>query len=171
MSEGIVNKVASSGLITIDLADWYKQETVLDFDLKPILWNEMALREKDLRQHLKEFDFLPFSGAYAHVFCSQDIILPQWAYLLISAAFEGNCKSVIWNADKQLVSQVLLQKIAALDITTYQDAKIVIKGCSEFTLLPEVYIALVAKLKPVVASIMYGEPCSTVPVYKRPKQA
>lgn len=167
MADTIVNKVANSGLITIDLAEWYKETKVFRLDLKPILWNEMALREKDLRDYLAGFDYSSISGQYVNVFCSVDIIIPQWSYLLISSAFSPFTKNVIWGDINPPVNEVLQSHISTLNTAEYKDKRVVIKGCSEYPIAPTTYIALVSKLQPVVKSIMYGEPCSTVPIYKK----
>lgn len=167
--EPIVNKVAESGIITLDLAEFVlKEEATAAFDLKPFLFREMILREKDYRAALQTVDWSPFANKHVALYCSVDAIIPVWAYMLAASYLQPHAASVNFGSPEELKKQVLLQRVAEIDVTEYTDKRVVIKGCGE-TPIPDMgYVAITSKLRPVVKSLMYGEPCSTVPVYKKP---
>lgn len=165
----LVNRVAQSGLITLDLADMLPQEPVVLFDLKPYLVQETVLMEKPFRQALKEVDWNQYQDKIVAVHCSADALIPKWAYMLVASYLGPVCKQMHFGSVEVAENKILLQKIAALDKTEYIDQRVVIKGCGDRDIPGEVYLAISAELLPVVKSLMYGEPCSTVPVYKKPK--
>lgn len=165
----IVNKVANSGIITIDPEDFYTPGERVVFDIKPFLFQEAILKEKDFREHIKNTDWTKFKDQLVAITCSADAIVPTWAYMLVALALESHAKKVIFGDLNTLENELFNDKIAALNIHQFKDARIVIKGCGEKEISANVYVKLTALLKPVVKSIMYGEPCSTVPLYKAPK--
>lgn len=165
----LVNRVAQSGLITIDMATMLPKQSVTEFDLKPYLVQEAVLMEKPFREALKGLDWAQFQDAVVAVHCSADALIPKWAYMLVASYLSGICSQVHFGSVEAVENKVLLQNIAALDKTEYIDQRVVIKGCGDRDIPEEAYLAISAKLLPVVKSLMYGEPCSTVPVYKRPK--
>lgn len=165
----IVNKVANSGIITIDPEEFYTSGERVLFDIKPFLFQEMILKEKDFREHIKNTDWSKFKDQFVAISCTADAIIPTWAYMLIALALEPYAKKVIFGDLNTLENELFNDKIVTLDIDQYKDARIVIKGCGEKEISVNVYVKLTALLKPVVKSIMYGEPCSTVPLYKAPK--
>ncbi|RYD54910.1 MAG: DUF2480 family protein [Sphingobacteriales bacterium] len=166
--ETIVNKVAESGIITLDLANYIpKEELITGFDLKPFLFREMILREKDYRASLQTHDWEQYKNKYVAIYCSVDAIIPMWAYMLAATYLQPVALSVYFGAEKEMGKHMLLQNIAGIDATEYNDKRVVIKGCGD-TSIPEAgYVAITEKLRPVVKSLMYGEPCSTVPIYKK----
>lgn len=166
MSNEIINKVAGSGLITIDLEEYYpKGERVL-FDIKPLLFQELILKEKDFREFIKTNDWSGYKDKYVAVICSSDAIVPTWAYMLISLALEPYAKKVVFGNLQTLETILFNEVLNHIDYKTYKDQRIVIKGCSNLPVTTNAYVELVNKLKPFAKSIMYGEPCSTVPLYK-----
>lgn len=165
----IVNKVANSGIITIDPEEFYTPGERVVFDIKPFLFQEIILKEKDFREHIKNTDWTKFKDQLVAITCSADAIVPTWAYMLVALALEPHAKKVIFGDLNTLENELFNDKIAALNIHQFKDARIVIKGCGEKEISANVYVKLTALLKPVVKSIMYGEPCSTVPLYKAPK--
>ncbi len=169
MSE-ITNRVANSGLVSLDLEEWIPAGSFQEIDLKSILWQGLILREQDLKDFLANTDYTQFKGVFLSVFCSEEVVLPQWVYLLISAKFSPHCQKLVWGTKTDLINALLLDKIASINPNDYNDRRIVIKGCSSVKMHPQVYINLTNKLQPVAKSIMYGEPCSTVPIYKKPKE-
>jgi hypothetical protein len=165
----IVNKVAESGIITLDLSPYIaKPAELAAFDLKPFLFREMILREKDYRAALQAFDFSTFAGKHVAVFCSVDAIIPVWAYMLAASYLQPVAASVFFGTEAELVKHLSLQRLAAIDPAEYTDKRVVIKGCGEEAIPEAAYLAITARLRPVVRSLMYGEPCSTVPIYKKP---
>lgn len=163
----IINKVVSSGLVSLDLENFYPPEDVKGFDLKPFLFMEMILKEKDFRQALRELDWSAYDGKAVAVYCSADAIIPMWAYMLVTSYLQPTAAYVFLGNEEALIRQLFLQKISALDIEAFRDQRVVIKGCGDKAVPPEAYVEITRRLQPVVKSIMFGEPCSTVPVYKK----
>ena len=166
MSE-IVNKVAASGLITIDLESMYPSGQRSVIDIKEQLWMELALKEKDFREWIKTNDWERYRGHFVAVTCSNDAIIPNWAYMLVASALSGIARKVVFGSTEQLETAIFSELIAAISTEDYVDKRLVIKGCSDLPVPVSAYVELVAKLQPVAKSIMFGEPCSTVPVYKK----
>jgi hypothetical protein len=165
----IVNKVAQSGLITLKPED-FKVDEVIGFDIKPLLWQGVVLREKDFRKALGELDLSPYTDRWVAVYCSEDTIIPTWAWMLVATTLGSHAKEISFGTI-EVVTQLAWEKaMASFRPGDYQDARIVIKGCSDIQVPASVYLRLSVLLQPYVLSIMYGEPCSTVPVFKRPKQ-
>lgn len=166
--ETIVNKVAESGILTLDLAKYLtKEQDIASFDLKPFLFREMILREKDYREALKQQDWTGFEQKHVHIYCSVDAIIPMWANMLAVTYLQPIAASVFFGTKEELEHHLLLQQIAQIDTSEYIDKRVVIKGCGDINIPAQGYVAVSALLQPVVKSLMYGEPCSTVPVYKK----
>lgn len=168
MSE-IINKVSESGLVTINLEEYYPEGERVAFDIAPLLVEGLLLREKDFREFIANHPWENYSGKYVALFCSTDAIIPQWAWMLLTVALEGSAKKVVVGSITALESFLFEAVINQIPVEQFRDVRVVIKGCSGKPVPLQAYVALTARLKPVVKSIMYGEPCSTVPVYKRPK--
>ena len=169
MSDEIINKVANSGLITIDLEEFYpKGERVL-FDLKPLLFHELILKEKDFREFIKQHDWNAYKDKMVAINCTADAIVPTWAYMLVSIALEPFAKKIMFGDLQALEAIVFSEAISHIKYEDYKDKRVVIKGCSNLPVTTNAYVELVKNLKPFAKSIMYGEPCSTVPLYKAPK--
>lgn len=166
--ETIVNKVAESGIITLDLAPFVPGNELAAFDLKPFLFREMILREKDYRAALLTHDWAQYAGRHVAVFCSADAIVPVWAYMLATSYLEPVAASVYFGTTDELTKTLLQKRIEAIDKSEYADKRVVIKGCGETPIPDAAYVAVTQHLRPVVKSLMYGEPCSTVPIYKKP---
>jgi len=168
MEETLVNKVAESGIITLNLEEFLPPAAALAvFDIKPFLFREMILREKDFRAALPVHDWEQYRGRHVAVTCSADAIIPMWAYMLIASSLAPVAASVHSGTLETLRNELLYKRIEALDEAAYADKRVVIKGCGDQGLPQGAYVAITCKLKPVVKSLMYGEPCSTVPVYKK----
>jgi hypothetical protein len=163
----IINKVATSSLVQIDLESLYPEGERVLYDLKDNLYEGFMLREKDFRAFLKQHTWADYSNKHVAITCTTDAIVPTWAYMLLSIHLEPYAKTIIFG-DLLALENTLFQKMLEnLDITAYQDAKVVIKGCSKKQVPMTAYVELSKILRPVVASMMFGEPCSTVPLYKR----
>lgn len=166
MAEEIIrNKVAESGIITIDPSQLVNTSCIMTFDLKPFLFEELILKEKDFREKLKQHDWEKYKGRDVAVYCSADAIIPSWAYMLVASALQLYARTVINGSPDQLKEILFRKAVEELPVEDYRDKRIVIKGCSDTPI--SVYSDLIMKLQPVVISIMYGEPCSTVPVFKK----
>ncbi len=169
MDTPFVNKVAESGILTIDLEDYFSKEPTAVFDLKEYLFMGLILKEKDFREALKDLDVNQYAGKYVAITCTADAIIPMWAYMLIVSYLQPVGKEIFFGAPEKMEEAILIKNIEAVNITDYQDQRVVVKGCGEKPIPEAAYIKITEKLRPVAKSIMYGEPCSTVPVYKRPK--
>jgi hypothetical protein len=167
MNDPIVNKVAESGLITINPETYYPREATAIFDLKDFLFMGLILKEKDFREQLKNHDWESFRDKYTAVYCSADAIIPVWAWMLIASYLEPVAKDMVMGDEKELHRQLFLKKLAAINFEEFRDQRIVIKGCGDTPIGDFVYLELTKLLRPVAKSIMYGEACSTVPVFKK----
>ncbi|NII24507.1 DUF2480 family protein [Pseudoflavitalea sp. X16] len=167
MSDEIINKVAASALVTIDLEEYYPKEEILVFDLKPHLFMELILKEKDFRTALQQFDWTPYQGKIAAVTCTADAIIPMWAYMLVATYLQPVTKDIIFGNEEAARKQLFIQNIAAIQASDYTDQRVVVKGCGDIPIGEFAYLEITKKLRPVAKSIMYGEPCSTVPIFKK----
>ncbi|NJW52906.1 DUF2480 family protein [Salinimicrobium oceani] len=167
MPEEIINRVANSKLVTFDLEDLYpKGERVL-FDIKDWLYEGFVLREKEFRAAAKDHDWTQYSGKYVALTCSTEAIIPGWAYMLISTCLAPHAKKVV-AGDLEMLETVLYTEILnQLDVSQYKDMPVIIKGCSRKPVPQNAYLQIINKLQPVARSIMYGEACSSVPLYKK----
>lgn len=169
MEEVLVNRVASSGLITINLEDFYPKGEIVIFDLKPYLFMELILKEKDFREAMKAHDWNQYEGKNIVVFCSNDAIIPVWAFMLVATYASPFANEIFQGTEEEFLKAHYETVIKGLNIEEYKNERIVIKGCSNKPVPASAYLALTKKMRPFVQSIMYGEPCSTVPIYKKPK--
>ena len=167
MSEPIVNKVASSGLVTINPEDFYPREEIAVFDLKDFLFMGLILKEKDFREALKNLDWEQYRAKNIAITCSTDAIIPVWAYMLASSYLEPVAKEIVMGDEKELHKHLFLRNLNSIDPQEYIDKRVVVKGCGETPIGDFAYMEITRKLRPVAKSIMYGEPCSTVPIYKK----
>lgn len=166
MSGEIVNKVAQSQLITLDLADFYPQDPIAVFDLKPHLFMEMVLKEKDFRAALQNLDWSVYQDKIVAVTCSADAIIPMWAYMLVASYLQPVAKDVRFGTAQSVHQEIFLKKIEEIPVAEFADKRVVIKGCGDVPIGEGAYLTITRLLRPVVKSIMYGEPCSTVPIFK-----
>ena len=169
MSE-IINKVASSGIITLDLEEMYPVGERVVFDLQHLLWQEVALKEDDLRDYCKTHDWSQYKDKFVAVHCSADAIVPTWAYMLVATLLQPHAASITQGGLDQLERAIFTRFVAQLDVESYRNGRVVVKGCSKLPVPLNAYVELSAKLLPVVKSLMFGEPCSTVPLYKSPRK-
>lgn len=166
MAEEIVNKISQSALITLDLEKYFPEEEITMFDLKPFLFMELILKEKDFREALQNTDWNQYRDQIVGVYCSSDAIIPLWAYMLVAGYLVPVAKDVVQGDEQTVLRQVISKKIAAIDPVEFMDKRVVVKGCGEKAVGAFAYLEITKLLRPVAKSIMYGEPCSTVPVYK-----
>lgn len=165
MSE-LVNKVAESGLITLDLEVYSPQDEILSFDLTEHLFMGQILKEKDFRASLQSLDWSVFQGKTVALYCSADAIIPLWAYMLVTSYLKPYAKRVLSGTPEEARKQLFIDNIRSLDPTPFSGLRVVVKGCGDIQLGEYAFVEITSLLQPVVKSLMYGEPCSTVPVYK-----
>ncbi len=169
MADEIINKVEQSGLITIDLEQMYPRGKRLQLDIAPWLYEGMILKEKDFREHVKNHDWSQYNEAYVAVQCSADAIIPQWAWVLVARYLNGHAVRTVFGDQENLEAILFDHLISELDETQYHGERVIVKGCSNLPVPMQAYIRLTEKLTPVVKSLMYGEACSTVPIYRKPR--
>ncbi|RZL17097.1 MAG: DUF2480 family protein [Pedobacter sp.] len=167
IQENFVNKVAASGLITLDLEDYYTKGERIQYDITDNLFQGLILREKDFREFVKTHDWSQYKDKNIAVFCSADAIVPTWAYMLLANKLRPFANEVVFGNLETLEAVLFTKALAAININDYKDERVVIKGCADFNVPITAYIQITNLLTPVVKSIMYGEPCSTVPIFKR----
>lgn len=169
LDKPLVNRVAASGLVTLNLEDFFPREELVTFDLKDYLFMELILKEKDFRAALKTHDWEQYAGKNLVVFCSADAIIPVWAYMLVAVYAAPYAVDVFQGTAEEFYKMSFQKALIAVDGKLYEDKRIVVKGCSNKPVPPSAYVELTRKLQPYAKSIMYGEPCSTVPIFKKKK--
>lgn len=167
MNDEIVNKVAASGLVTIDLEQYYPKEEIILFDIKPYLFMEQILKEKNFREALQQTNWAQYKNKIVSVICSADAIIPAWAYMLIATYLQPIAHDIFIGNEKEAIKQTILRNINEIVLSDYQGARVIIKGCGDVYIDAAAYMEITKKLLPVAKSIMYGEACSNVPVYKK----
>ncbi|GAA0878030.1 DUF2480 family protein [Algoriphagus jejuensis] len=168
MSE-LVNRVAASPILSINMEEFYPQEERVLFDLKPFLFQELILREKEFRQALKELDWEIYADKWIAVTCTADAIVPTWAFMLVCTYLEGKGLGYVVGSLENLEQHIAETTLAKIDLTEFENRPVVVKGCSKFPIPLFAYGRLISLLQSRTRSLMFGEPCSTVPLYKRPK--
>lgn len=165
--EEIVNRVAKSPLITIDLEDFYPEGKRMIFDLKDFLYEELILKEKDFREQLKKHEWEQYKDAYVAMSCSTDAIIPSWAFLLAATYLQPYAGKIVKGSLTDLETSIYQEIISNMDVSVYENKKIIIKGCSRKPVPDAAYIQLIEKIQPHVQTLMFGEACSTVPLLKK----
>jgi len=166
MAGEIVNKIAKAGIEQIDLVDFVNNTPLLEIDLKNHLWNEMVLREKEFRSWIKTNDWNKYQNKIVYIYCSSDAIIPAWAYMLLVANLQ-NTQTIIYGNENQAKEDLFFANLENWDTNHLIDKRVMVKGCSSIPNPNKAYVVLTNKLVPIVKSLMFGEPCSAVPVYKK----
>ena len=169
MKNEIINRVTNSKLATIDLEDFYPQEKCISLDIMPWLFNGLVLQEKNFRDFVEKHDWQQYRDSYVAIHCSSDAIIPTWAYMLISLHLSNIAKDVIFGNLNDLKIFIFNKVINSIDIEEYRNKPVIIKGCSNREIPENAYVRITQKLRPVVNSIMFGEACSSVPLFKKSK--
>jgi hypothetical protein len=167
IQENIINKVAQSGLVTLDPAQFYAPGERVVYDIKDNLFHGLMLREKDFREFVKTHDWAQYQDKNVAITCTADAIVPAWAYMLLANRLAPYARQVVFGDADVLETVLFVKEVAALDVEQYRDQRVVIKGCGDVPVPVSAYVELTQKLTPVAKSLMFGEPCSTVPIYKR----
>lgn len=167
MEDILINKVAQSALLTLDLEKFYPEGEIAVFDLKNHLFMELILKEKDYREELKNLDWSIYQDKNVAINCSADAIIPLWAYMLAVTYLEPFAKEIVFGNEKELFNVLFLKNLWKIDAKEYEGKRVVVKGCGDKKVPETAYVEITKILRPVAKSIMYGEPCSTVPIYKQ----
>lgn len=167
MENEIINRIAESGLVEINLEDYYPQGERVQLDIKDNLFQGLILREKDFREFVKNNDWSQYKDKFVAITCSADAIVPRWAYMLITASLQSFAKKIVFGDLKTLETVIFLDSIRKINPEEFRDKKVVIRGCGKLPVPESAYVEITRILSPVVKSIFYGEPCSTVPVMKK----
>lgn len=167
IQENFVNKVAASGLITLNLEEYYHTGERVVYDIKDNLFHGLMLREKDFREFIKAHDWAAYTGKNIAIICSADAIVPTWAYMLLANKLKPYANEVVFGSLETLESVLFTKALAKIDLNAFAGQRVVIKGCADIEVPVSAYVEITGLLTPVVKSIMYGEPCSTVPIFKR----
>jgi hypothetical protein len=168
MTEEIINKVSQSALLALDLEQFFPKEKIRLFDLKPFLFMELILKEKDFRAALSSTDWTVYKDEIVGIYCSADAVIPVWAYMLVTSYLQPVAKEVIMGDGEAVLRQLITTRIQSINPEQYKDKRVVVKGCGDQPIGDFAFLEITKILRPVAKSIMYGEPCSTVPVYKAP---
>lgn len=169
MAEEIVNRIANSKLITFNLEDYYPEGERVLFDVKDWLLEGFVLRESEFREEAKNHDWSQYKGKFIALTCSSDAIIPAWAFMLLATYLQPYAKKVITGDLETLETVLYTEAILKMDVSDLQDKPVIVKGCAHKPVPKNAYLLLIEKLQPVVKSLMYGEACSSVPLYKKPK--
>ena len=167
MGKEIINRVANSDLITIDLSDYVPAKKITEIDLKDFLFEKFILKEKDFRMALKRFDFSLYENKIVAINCSIDCIIPMWAYMLLTSHLNNHAAEIHFGEKKEVFQKLFLQNIENINHSQFENKKVIVKGCGHIPLNEELYIAITKKLQNTVSSLMFGEACSAVPVFKK----
>ena len=167
MSGEIVNRVANSTLITIDLTDYAPKETIAILDTKDFLFEGIILKEKEFRNTLKEFDFSVYADKIVALYCSSNAIIPMWAFMLLTSYLNTTASKIHFGTKEEVFQKIFSDNIDAIDATEFENKKVIVKGCGQIPLTESLYIAITKKLQNTVSSLMFGEACSAVPVFKK----
>jgi len=170
MADEIINRVANSALITINLEDFYPEGERVLFDIKQWLYEGLILKEKDFRLAVNTHNWSQYQDTHVALNCSTDAIIPAWAFMLLSTHLEPYANNVVIGNLEVLETSIYQNIIETLDASKFRDASVIIKGCSNKPIPPNAYVMLTSKLRPFVKSMMYGEACSAVPLYKKAKK-
>ncbi|HET8753736.1 MAG TPA: DUF2480 family protein [Salinimicrobium sp.] len=167
MAEEILNRVANSKLITFNLEDFYPEGKRELFDIKDWLLEGFVLREKDFREKAKNFDWSIYTDSFVALHCSSNAIIPGWAYMLLATYLNPYAKKVVIGDLEMLETLLFSKALQDLDLSEYEGKPVIIKGCSQKPVPPNAYLQIIQKLQPVAKSLMYGEACSSVPLFKK----
>ena len=167
MEPMIKNKVAESGIMSLDLEDFYPKGDIVVFDIKDYLFMGLILKEKDFRLALQNVAIENYRDKYVAVTCTADAIIPMWAYMLIASTLQPVAKDVVYGNEQTLINTVFIKGLSSINGEEYADKRVVVKGCGEVQIPETAYLEITNILRPHAKSIMYGEPCSTVPIFKK----
>ena len=167
MTNEIINKIAKSGIINLDLEDYAPKDIITELDLKDFLFEGLILKEKYFRESLKDHNWSKYRGNVLALFCSANSIIPMWAYMLVTSYLEKNNLINFYGNKEQVFNLLFLEVIGKIDIQKFKDKRVIIKGCGNLKIHEKIYVAITKKIQPAVKSLMFGEACSSVPIHKK----
>ena len=167
MNNEIINKIAKSGIINLDLEDYAPKGIITELDIKDFLFEGLILKEKYFRESLKDHNWSKYRGDVLALFCSSNSIIPMWAYMLVTSYLEKNNLINFYGNKEQVFNLLFLEIIDELDIHEFKDKRVIIKGCGNLKIHEKIYVAITKKMQPAVKSLMFGEACSSVPIHKK----
>ena len=167
MTGEIINRVSNSDLITIDLSDYSPKRNIVEIDIKDFLFEGVLLKEKEFRSSLKEFDFSAYTNKTVAINCSTDAIIPMWAFMLVTSYLNIVNSDIHFGTKEKVFQTIFTANINAIDASKFEGKKVIVKGCGEIPLSESLYIEITKKLQNTVSSLMFGEACSAVPVFKK----
>lgn len=167
MNNEIINKIAKSGIINLDLEDYAPRDIITEIDLKDFLFEGLILKEKYFRESLKDHNWSKYRGDVLALFCSSNSIIPMWAYMLVTSYLEKNNLINFYGNKEQVFNLLFIEIIEELDIHEFKDKRVIIKGCGNLKIHEKIYVAITKKMQPAVKSLMFGEACSSVPIHKK----
>jgi hypothetical protein len=167
MNNEIINKIAKSGIINLDLEDYAPRDIITEIDLKDFLFEGLILKEKYFRESLKDHNWSKYRGDVLALFCSSNSIIPMWAYMLVTSYLEKNNLINFYGNKEQVFNLLFIEIIEKLDIHEFKDKRVIIKGCGNLKIHEKIYVAITKKMQPAVKSLMFGEACSSVPIHKK----
>ena len=168
MSDEIINRVAKSPIVSLDIADYFSDDIEV-IDIKPWLFQGLLLKEQEFRTSLAAHDWNIYSDKVVAVYCSADAIVPQWAYMLIASYLDSLCTDYFFGSKEEVEEASLLKNIASSSFEYCRDKPVIVKGCGNRPIPNSAYMAMVKKIKPLAKNIMFGEACSSVPIFKKKK--
>ena len=169
MENEIINRVANSQPVTLDLEQYYQEGERVYLDVAPQLFQGLILKEKDFRAYVKDTDWSQYKNKFVAIGCSVDAIIPNWAFMLLTSVLQPHARAIVFGTMEDLETKIFFEQLSRIDWNQFSNAKVVVKGCSKVNVPTAVYVEATRLLMPCVSSLMFGEPCSTVPVFKRPK--
>lgn len=169
--EPIINRVEESDILVFNLEEYWDERPVVELDIEPFLFEGLVVREKDFREKVRDHDWHQYEGAHVAIFCSADAIIPTWAFMLIASKLDGIAQSVTSGRREDAIREHFARALDRADFEAYRDRPVVIKGCGSRLVPPSAYVAATQKLQGVASKLMYGEPCSSVPLWRRPAKA
>lgn len=167
MTNEIINKIAKSGIINLDLEDYAPKDIIVELDLKDFLFEGLILKEKHFRESLKDHNWSKYRNNVLALFCSANSIIPMWAYMLVTSYLEKNNLINFYGNKEQVFNLLFLEIIGKIDIQEFKDKRVIVKGCGNLKIHEKIYVAITKKMQPAVKSLMFGEACSSVPIHKK----
>jgi len=167
MTDQIVNRVEKSGIVDVNLSDYYPEGERVVYDIKDDLYEGLLLKEKDFREHINNTDWSEYKDKFVAITCTADAIVPTWAYMLLTSKIEPHAKMTIWGDLETLETILFRSELKQLNLDEFKGKPVVIKGCGEHPVPTSAFVEFTNLIRPLAKSIMYGEPCSTVPIYKQ----
>jgi|TARA_B110000914_G_scaffold169244_1_gene149817 hypothetical protein len=167
MDKEIVNKITKSGIINLDLEDYAPKDTITELDVKDFLFEGLILKEKYFRESLKDHNWHQYKNSVMALFCSVNSIIPMWAYMLITSYLSNNNLTIFYGDKQQVFNLLFLKMIEKIDVNEFKDKRVIVKGCGSLKIHEQIYVAITKKIQLSVKSLMFGEACSSVPIYKK----